>query len=132
MLLWDPPLPCFSSFVNDENSIIILTPSPPIVQFSPNLQFFFWCLPLEFCYIIRVLIYIIILQPRIEWEIFPSFVLMFEEWWYIVLCDRLVLIPDWARIKGFLTWNVTLVTTHLICPVTHTSPWMSWKSRVIF
>ena len=41
MLLWDPPLPCFSSFVNDENSIIFLTPSPPIVPFSPNLQFFF-------------------------------------------------------------------------------------------
>ena len=36
-----PPLPCFSSFVNDENSIIFLTPSPPIVPFSPNLQFFF-------------------------------------------------------------------------------------------
>ena len=42
MLLWDPPLPRFSSFVNDENSIIFLTPSPPIVQFSPNLQFFFF------------------------------------------------------------------------------------------
>ena len=44
MLLWDPPpLPCFSSFVNDENSILFLT---PIVQFSPNLQLFFLCLPL--------------------------------------------------------------------------------------
>ena len=40
-----PPLPCFSSFVNDENSIIFLTPSPPIVPFSLFIQFFFDVFP---------------------------------------------------------------------------------------
>ena len=50
-----PPLPCFSSFVNDENSIIFLTPSPPIVPFSPNLQFFFWMSSLRYLLIMNML-----------------------------------------------------------------------------
>ena len=41
------PLPCFSSFVNDENSIIFLTPSPPIVLFSLFIQFFLDVFPKE-------------------------------------------------------------------------------------
>ena len=40
-----PLLPCFSSFINDEKSIIFLTPSPPIVPFSFFLQFFFDVFP---------------------------------------------------------------------------------------
>ena len=47
-----PPLPCFSSSVNDENSITFLTPSPPIVPFSLFIQFFFWMFSLRYYIII--------------------------------------------------------------------------------
>ena len=44
-----PPLPCFSSFVNDENSIIFQTPPHPHphnIAFFTLLTFFLGCFPL--------------------------------------------------------------------------------------
>ena len=98
MLLWDPPLPCFSSFVNDENSIFFLTPSPPIVLFSLFIQFFFWMSSLRNKYHLSVIHFLRIIFESLSafpWSMLIQFSLVTK--WRPVLLHFLRLL--WTMTK---------------------------------
>ena len=100
MLLWNSPPPCFSLFVNDENSIIFLTPFPPIVPF-------FWCLPLYFFSDLNldlILFYIYFLLINIiHIEALLFLVLMISSW--LLTVTRL---PTTDFFTSLSSWPTTL------------------------